>query len=49
MVPDVKAACQRFEKLGVKFSKRLEDGVTNDIAFIQDPDGNRIEIYNNKL
>ena len=44
-VPDVDAACQRFEALGVPFAKRLQDGKMNDIAFIQDPDGYWIEIF----
>ncbi|XP_003745446.1 lactoylglutathione lyase [Galendromus occidentalis] len=48
MVPDVVKACERFEKLGVKFAKRLTDGKMKTIAFIQDPDGYWIEIFNNK-
>lgn len=38
-VPDIQAACERFEKLGVKFQKRLTDGKMKSIAFILDPDG----------
>ena len=38
-VDDVEAACARFEKLGVKFQKRLTDGRMKEIAFILDPDG----------
>ncbi|XP_046676054.1 lactoylglutathione lyase-like [Homalodisca vitripennis] len=45
-VPDVDAACARFEKLGVSFKKRPEDGRTKGVAFIKDPDGNEIEILN---
>lgn len=43
-VPDVYAACQRMDKLGVKFIKRPEDGNMKGIAFIEDPDGYQIEI-----
>jgi len=43
-VPDVKAACERFERLGVGFQKRLADGRMKHIAFIKDPDGYWIEI-----
>ncbi|MDN3517953.1 lactoylglutathione lyase [Aquisalimonas lutea] len=43
-VPDVYAACQRFEDLGVAFVKRPDDGKMKGIAFIRDPDGYWIEI-----
>lgn len=43
-VPDVAAACARFEQLGVPFRKRPQDGTMKDIAFITDPDGYWIEI-----
>ena len=43
-VPDVEAACARFEALGVPFQKRLTDGRMKDIAFIKDPDGYWVEI-----
>eukprot|EP00128_Syssomonas_multiformis_P009985 Colp12_sorted_trinity150504_noHs@1217 len=43
-VPDVYAACERFEKLGVKFIKKPDGGQMKGIAFIQDPDGYWIEI-----
>lgn len=43
-VPDVYAACERFEKLGVTFVKRPDDGKMKGIAFIKDPDGYWIEI-----
>lgn len=43
-VPDVRAACDRFEKLGVEFVKRPDDGQMKGIAFIKDPDGYWIEI-----
>jgi len=46
MVPDVDAACARFEKLGVEFVKKPADGKMKGIAFIKDPDGYWIEIFN---
>ena len=45
-VPDVEAACDRFEKLGVKFVKKPNDGRIKGLAFVQDPDGYWIEILN---
>lgn len=47
-VPNVDAACARFESLGVKFVKRPNDGKMKGIAFIQDPDGYWIEILSGK-
>jgi lactoylglutathione lyase len=44
VVPDVDAACERFEKLGVEFVKRPNDGKMKGLAFIKDPDGYWIEI-----
>ena len=43
-VPDVYAACARFEALGVEFIKRPNDGAMKGLAFIRDPDGYWIEI-----
>ena len=43
-VPDVEAACARFDQMGVPFVKRPQDGKMKGIAFIQDPDGYWIEI-----
>lgn len=43
-VPDVNAACARFEELGVDFQKRLTDGRMKSLAFIKDPDGYWVEI-----
>lgn len=43
-VADIRAACARFEELGVTFQKRLSDGSMKDIAFIKDPDGYWVEI-----
>ena len=45
-VPDVYAACERFEKLGIDFVKRPDDGSMRGLAFIRDPDGYWIEILN---
>jgi len=44
-VDDVYKACERFEKLGVKFAKRPDDGRMKGLAFIKDPDGYWIEIF----
>jgi len=46
MVPDVDAACKRFEQLGVEFIKKPDSGKMKGIAFIKDPDGYWIEIFN---
>ncbi|KAL4238723.1 Lactoylglutathione lyase [Mactra antiquata] len=43
-VPDVYKACERFDKLGVKFIKTPDGGKMKGLAFIQDPDGYWIEI-----
>lgn len=43
-VPDVHAAADRFEKLGVVFVKKPDDGNMKGLAFIKDPDGYWIEI-----
>ncbi|MGY6535886.1 MAG: lactoylglutathione lyase [Pararhodobacter sp.] len=43
-VPDIAAACARFERLSVTFQKRLGEGGMKEIAFIKDPDGYWIEI-----
>ena len=47
-VPDVYAACERFEKMGVEFVKRPDDGNMKGLAFIRDPDGYWIEILSSK-
>ncbi len=46
-VPDIKAACQRFDDLKVPYQKRLEDGRMKHLAFIKDPDGYWVEIISN--
>ena len=43
-VPDVYAASERFESLGVEFVKRPDDGNMKGLAFIKDPDGYWIEV-----
>lgn len=43
-VPDIEAACARFEKLGVTFQKKLKEGGMKNIAFIRDPDEYWIEV-----
>ncbi|XP_068135743.1 lactoylglutathione lyase-like [Hyperolius riggenbachi] len=45
-VPDVHAACERFEELGVTFAKKPDFGKVKGLAFIEDPDGYWIEIFN---
>ncbi|KAG5461149.1 MAG: hypothetical protein BJ554DRAFT_6703 [Olpidium bornovanus] len=35
-VPDVQKACERFERLGCKFVKKLDEGKMKDIAFLAD-------------
>ncbi len=44
-VPDLDAACQRFEEHGVSFQKKADEGSMKDIVFIKDPDGYWIEIF----
>ena len=43
-VPDIKAACARFETLNVTFQKKLGEGGMKNIAFIRDPDEYWIEV-----
>ncbi|ESQ36079.1 hypothetical protein EUTSA_v10008645mg [Eutrema salsugineum] len=47
-VDDVHKACERFEQLGVEFVKKPNDGKMKNIAFIKDPDGYWIEIFDLK-
>ncbi|GHH57965.1 MAG: lactoylglutathione lyase [Gammaproteobacteria bacterium] len=46
-VPDLQAACARFDALEVPYQKRLSDGRMKNIAFIKDPDGYWVEIISN--
>ncbi|KAJ4979082.1 hypothetical protein NE237_009862 [Protea cynaroides] len=48
-VDDTIKACERFERLGVEFVKKPTDGKMKGIAFIKDPDGYWIEIFDLKL
>ena len=43
-VPSLEAACAWFDKNGVKFVKRPDEGSMKEIAFVADPDGYWIEI-----
>jgi lactoylglutathione lyase len=45
-VPDVSAACMRFDSLGIPFIKKPDEGTMKNLAFIRDPDGYWIEILN---
>ncbi len=47
-VPDVYAACERFDELGIEYVKRPDDGNMKGLAFIKDPDGYWIEILSAK-
>ena len=47
-VPDVYAACERFDELGVEYVKRPDDGSMKGLAFIKDPDGYWLEIMGAK-
>lgn len=44
-VPDLQAACERFDELGVEFVKRPDEGSMGGLAFVQDPDGYWIEVF----
>ncbi|PKA54998.1 Lactoylglutathione lyase [Apostasia shenzhenica] len=48
-VDDIYKACERFQRLGVEFVKKPDDGKMKGIAFIKDPDGYWIEIFDLKL
>ena len=48
-VPDVEAACARFESLGVTCKNRLKDGKMKFLAFILDPDRYWIEVVRLRL
>lgn len=47
-VDDTYKACERFEHLGVEFVKKPDDGKMKGLAFIKDPDGYWIEIFDSK-
>ncbi|XP_066348122.1 lactoylglutathione lyase-like [Miscanthus floridulus] len=48
-VDDVHKACERFERLGIEFVKKPDDGKIKGIAFIKDPDGYWIEIFDHTI
>lgn len=48
-VDDTYKACERFERLGVEFVKKPDDGKMKGLAFIKDPDGYWIEIFDLKM
>ena len=47
-VPDVYAASERFEAMGVEFVKGPDDGNMKGLAFIKDPDGYWVEILSSR-
>ncbi|RPA74882.1 glyoxalase [Ascobolus immersus RN42] len=47
-VDDLDEAVKRFDDLGVKWQKRLEQGSMKDVAFLLDPDGYWIELIQNE-
>ena len=47
-VPDVYAACEKFESMNVEFVKRPDDGNMKGLGFIKDPDGYWIEILSSR-
>lgn len=47
-VPNVEKACERFEQLEIPFIKKPDTGLIKGIAFVQDPDGYWVEIFNPK-
>ncbi|OIW08548.1 hypothetical protein TanjilG_03224 [Lupinus angustifolius] len=47
-VDDTYKACERFQNLGVEFVKKPDDGKMKGLAFIKDPDGYWIEIFDLK-
>ena len=44
-VPDVDRACERLDQMGVAFQKRPNDGKMKGIAFVRDPDGYWVELF----
>ncbi|KAI1326719.1 glyoxalase I [Xylariaceae sp. FL0255] len=45
----IQAACDRIEKAGYKFQKKLTDGRMKNIAFALDPDGYWVEIVSKRI
>lgn len=48
-VPDIEEAQKRFDRMNVKFQKRLGEGGMKNIMFIKDPDNYWIEIVQSSL
>lgn len=48
-VNDLNKTCAMLDANNVQFKKRPEDGRQHDIAFVLDPDGYWIELFENKL
>ena len=42
-------ACDRLERLGCKFQKKLSEGRMHNIAFVLDPDGYWVELIGREL
>lgn len=47
-VDNLQAACNRIEEAGYKFQKKLNQGRSNHLAFVLDPDGYWVEILGHK-
>ena len=47
-VDNIQAACERLEKMGYGFQKRLTDGRMRSIAFVLDPDNYWVEVIGQK-
>ena len=47
-VDNVDAACARLDSMNVTWKKRLTDGRMKNIAFLCDPDGYWIEVFQNE-
>lgn len=45
-MPNVYTASKYFEEKGVEFVKKPDEGKMKGLAFIKDPDGYWIEIFN---
>jgi len=48
-VDNIETACARFERFGVPFKKRLNEGKMRNIAFLFDPDGYWVEVVPSAL
>ena len=48
-VDNIEQACERFERIGVPFKKKLSDGKMRHIAFMLDPDGYVSFLFSGRL